>query len=315
MKASVNRRKWIDITCFLAVVTLMVGLSVVMREKEIIFPEVGAIAAGMFLTPNRPWMTNGRRMILCLILCAALGMVMVRFVSLPLVVQMILAYALAYLIQSLSATSFMPMISAMVLPVLLRSRSPWYLVSVAIFSLLIVFIRKILEKAGERQPEDFIPIDKNIPLSLALFRLVTVSVMITIAMKSGLTFLAAPPLLVAFTELSAYKNKAIRLHPVRIILLMTLSAAAGAYVRLAFTVLPESYMPLSLLVSSIIFLVAFYHIGPMVPPAGALMILAYLADTAALPTYPLQVLIGMSAYVTVTLLRNTFTKRHDHLIS
>lgn len=248
MKTSVNRREWIDITCFLAVVTLMVGLSVVMHEKEIIFPEVGAIAAGMFLTPNRPWMTNGRRMILCLILCAALGMVMVRFVSLPLIVQMILAYAMAYLIQYLSATSFMPMISAMVLPVLLRSRSPWYLASVVIFSLFIVFIRKILEKAGERQPEDFIPIDKNIPLSLTLFRLITVSVMIIIAMKSGLTFLAAPPLLVAFTELSAYKNKAIRLHPVRIILLMTLSAAAGAY-------------------------------------------------------------------VTVTLLRNTFTKRHDHLIS
>ena len=128
--------------------------------------------------------------------------------------------------------------------------------------------------------------------------------MICAAIKTGWRFMAAPPLLVAFTELSAYKNKVIRMHPIRVIILLTLSAASGAYVRLAFLRLPDIYTIVSLLISSVIFLIIFYHTGPMVPPAGAAMVLAYLAPEKMLATYPVQVCIGISVYVVVTLIRN-----------
>ena len=67
------QKKIIDMACFLLTVFLMVLLSIVAGEREIIFPEVGAIAAGMFLTPHRSWMTNGRRMFLLLLVCGIIG--------------------------------------------------------------------------------------------------------------------------------------------------------------------------------------------------------------------------------------------------
>jgi hypothetical protein len=296
--------KIIDMACFLLVVFLMILLSLLVHEKEVIFPEVGAIAAGMFLTPHRSWMTNGKRLFFCLLLCGIAGMAIVRFLPLPLALQMIAAYILALLIQSLSGTSFMPMISALVLPVLLQSRSIWYLYSLVIFSLLILLIRKVLVKSGLKYEEDFIPVQRELPWKLTLFRILVAAGMILLAIGTGWRFMAAPPLLVAFTELSAYKNKVIRMHPIRVILLLTLSAASGAWVRLAFSGLPEGYLILSLLISSILFLIAFYHTGPMVPPAGAAMVLAYLAPKESLYIYPLQIGIGISAYVGLTCLRN-----------
>ena len=297
------QKKIIDIACFLLTVFLMVLLSIVAGEKEIIFPEVGAIAAGMFLTPHRSWMTNGRRMFLLLLVCGIIGMGIVRFVPLPLILQMISGYAVALFIQSISGTSFMPMISALVLPILLQTKSLWYLASIVIFTFIIIVLRKILEKSGVKAEEEFIPVQKNLPVTLSVFRLIVASVMICAAIKTGWRFMAAPPLLVAFTEL-------IRMHPIRVIILLTLSAASGAYVRLAFLRLPDIYTIVSLLISSVIFLIIFYHTGPMVPPAGAAMVLAYLAPEKALFTYPIQIFIGISVYVCVTLIRNTIMKKY-----
>ena len=298
------QKKIIEIACFLLVVFCMVLLSIVVGEKEIIFPEVGAIAAGMFLTPHMSWMTNGRRMFLLLIVCGVIGMAIVRFVPLPLVVQMIIGYACALLIQSYSGTSFMPMISALVLPVLLQTKSVWYLISLIVFTLMIILLRHLLEKCGVKPREEYIPVQKNLPLTLTVFRLFVAAVMICIAIYTGWRFMAAPPLLVAFTELSAYNNKVIRRHPVRVIILLTLSAASGAYVRIVFLRLPDIFTIVSLLISAVIFLIVFYHTGPMVPPAGAAMTLAYLVPEKALPTYPIQVFAGILAYVVITLIRN-----------
>lgn len=304
------QKKIIDMACFLLTVFLMVLLSIVAGEKEIIFPEVGAIAAGMFLTPHRSWMTNGRRMFLLLLVCGIIGMGIVRFVPLPLTLQMILGYAVALFIQSVSGTSFMPMISALVLPILLQTRSLLYIASIVIFTSIIIVLRKILEKSGVKAEEEFIPVQKNLPVTLSVFRLVVASVMIFAAIKTGWRFMVAPPLLVAFTELSAYKNKVIRMHPIRVIILLTLSAASGAYVRMAFVRLPGIFTIVSLLISSVIFLIIFYHTGPMVPPAGAAMVLAYLAPEKMLATYPIQICAGISVYVGVTLIRNAVMKKY-----
>lgn len=301
--------KVIDSTCYLIVVFLMVLLSLLVHEKEVIFPEVGAIAAGMFLTPHRSWMTNGKRLFLFLLVCGVLGMAIVRFLPLPLSLQMILAYCLALLIQSLSKTSFMPMISALVLPVLLQTKSIWYLISLVLFSLLILLIRRALVRRGLKYEEEFIPVQMQLPWKLTLFRILVASGMILLAVKSGWRFMAAPPLLVAFTELSAYHNRVIRLHPIRVIVLLTLSAAAGSYVRLAFSGLPEGSLLISLLLSSVLFLLIFYHTGPMVPPAGAAMVLAYLAPEESLYLYPLQIGIGISVYVGLTCLRNLWMEK------
>ena len=40
------------------VIAIMIAASEVLGEREIIFPEIAAIAVGMLLAPRRPWQTT-----------------------------------------------------------------------------------------------------------------------------------------------------------------------------------------------------------------------------------------------------------------
>ena len=44
--------------CTLIIVVAMVGAAQITGEKEIIFPEITAIAVGMLLAPKRSWQTS-----------------------------------------------------------------------------------------------------------------------------------------------------------------------------------------------------------------------------------------------------------------
>ena len=103
----------------LAIVAAMVGAAELTGQSEIIFPEVTAIAVGAFLAPRLTWRTDRVRMLVTVTLCAVLGVLLVRFVPLPVWGRLTLAYGLAQVVFLLSGTRFAPMISAIALPVLL----------------------------------------------------------------------------------------------------------------------------------------------------------------------------------------------------
>ena len=107
----------------LAIVAAMVGAAELTGQSEIIFPEVTAIAVGAFLAPRLTWRTDRVRMLVTVTLCAVLGVLLVRFVPLPVWGRLTLAYGLAQVVFLLSGTRFAPMISAIALPVLLGTES------------------------------------------------------------------------------------------------------------------------------------------------------------------------------------------------
>ncbi len=288
---------------FLVPVILMVGAAAAIGEQEIIFPEIGAIATGLFLAPRLSWRVNCRRIFLLLLLCGVLGMGIVRFVPGDVAVQMSLGYLLALLILMLSGTTFAPMVSALVLPILLQTKSVWYLISLVTFTALLIGLRKMLEHAGLLQREPFHPAASSETASpaLTIFRAVFASIMIATALSTGWTFMAAPPILVLFTELTSPGSRALA-HPGKAILLMSLSAAAGAWVREIVAVrIALSLLPLSVAMSGLLFLFILFRMRLFLPPAGAAMLLAYLAPEQALVLYPLEILAGVSAYFAVAL--------------
>ena len=103
----------------LAIVAAMVDAAELTGQSEIIFPEITAIAVGAFLSPRLAWRTDRVRMLVTVTLCAVLGVLLVRFVPLPVWGRLTLAYGLAQVVFLLSGTRFAPMISAIALPVLL----------------------------------------------------------------------------------------------------------------------------------------------------------------------------------------------------
>lgn len=137
------------------IITIMTAASEVLAEREIIFPEIAAIAIGCLLAPKMTWNTNKVRIFALIALCAGSGLIIVWFMPGPVWLQMIVAYCVGQLYFMYSRTTFAPMISAIVLPVLLQSRSIIYFASAVIFTLLILIFRLILERCEIRPLIDY----------------------------------------------------------------------------------------------------------------------------------------------------------------
>jgi len=276
----------------LLIVAVMVGAAELLGEKEIIFPEITAIAVGALLAPKPAWRTNRIRILIFIMICAVLGVGIVLFVPGPLWGKIALAYGLSEVLFLCSGTSFAPMISAIVLPVLLGTESPVYLAAALLLTLLILLCHVVLVK-GKIKP-DF----QFEPLLLtrqdwvdAAVRLALVAGLAYGVLKLGARFVIAPPLLVAFTEFSNRKSGA-RKRPVTVVLSIFLCALAGSLCRYGLNMLLGLPLTLAAVVAAGLMMVILSWLKAYVPPAGALCILPMLIGPEQVLLYPVQILAG-----------------------
>ena len=278
----------------------MVGVSEFLGEKEIIFPEIAAISIGGLLAPELSWKVTYLRMIVFVTLCAVLGVAMVLLCSLPLFVEIVLAYIVGQLLFLYSGTSFAPMISAIVLPVLMQTKSVIYILSAFALTTVIVLIRILLEKRGilpnnkgemtkRPQKPDFIRLIGRTFVCLALAY---------ICISHDIRFCVAPPLLVAFTELSTPGCKASKCKA-KVVALVTLCAFSGAFLR--FFLSEKLPLPLTLtaVIVAITIIVLVKAFKLYFPPAGAMAVLAMMIPASELLLYPLQVAGAITTLVLI----------------
>ena len=287
------------------VVAAMVGASELLGEQEIIFPEIAAIAVGLLLAPRRAWMTNRLRVFALIAVSASLGLAISVCVPLPLWAKLSAAFVLGQLLLICSGTGFAPLISAIVLPVLLGTRSLVYPAAAVALTAMILLMSLLLERLGVRKAEPDHPVGlperrdfPRIALRTALGVLC-----IAAAVRLDVRFAAAPPLLVAFTELMN-RESAARRRPFQAIALLSLCAALGVASRVVLA----GWLGLPLTIAAaaaaagMILLLRGFHM--FLPPAGALTVLAMLIPESALGIYPTQVLLGSCAYMALAVLTN-----------
>lgn len=281
--------------CMFLVVLVMVFLSEYLGEKEIIFPEVAALSAGCFLAPSLIWKTSYFRMFLTISLCALLGVLIVIYVPLPLWGQFVLAFAIGQAVLYFSRTSFAPLISAIALPVLIQTRSFVYVVAAVGFTFLVVILRFLLEKIHAKEENHYEPVltESKDALKVNAFRIASVALISFFCIRFDVRFCVAPPLLVAFTELTN-KNSGAAKRPFSVVSLVFLCAICGSATRILLSSLP--YFPLTaaaffacVCVQILVKLFRFPF-----PPAAAMSILAFLIPESAVTFYPVQVFAGIS---------------------
>ncbi|MCR5625173.1 MAG: hypothetical protein K6G11_08035 [Lachnospiraceae bacterium] len=302
IKTSENKKFIILSAVTVAIVTVMVLFSVLFKNKEIIFPEIAAISVGAFIAPKFKWKTSYFRMVLFITICAISGIMIVRFVPLDKPVQLLIAFILGQLIFLFSGTSFAPMISAIVLPVMLGTESMVYLVAAFSLTLVIVLVRALTDRLGLTECEKFEAVERNVKYEVLTFvyRTVIMLVLCYFGYLFKMNFIIAPPLLVLFTELSGVRKEG-EINPVKVVGSVFLCAVAGAFSR----VLICNYMHLPLYVAAfavgILMIVILRNFKAFLPPAGALGVLALLIDEKSVYTYPLQILAGVAIYVAAVL--------------
>lgn len=290
-----KEKKSIKYLCVVAIVFVMVLASDLLDEREIIFPEIAALSIGCFLAPKLNWQTSYARMIICIEVCAAMGMGIVALIPLPLWIQVSFAFAIGQIVFMLSHTSLAPMISAIVLPVLLQTRSPVYLIATLVLTVLVVAIRILLERASIMEKNTFSPCPSPVKADWAAFafRTVCVVVLACTCLRFDGRFCIAPPLLVAFTELSKVGHPAGKNKP-KAVLLVSLCALTGAAMR--FTIVMKCGFPpaVAALVISVLIIFLVECVGLYFPPAGAMGVLALLIPDSAVLPYTIEVVLGIT---------------------
>lgn len=291
-------KKLIEYFSVIAAVFLVVLASELLGEKEIIFPEIAALSIGCYLSPKLCWKTSYIRMIVCIEICAVIGVCISAFIPLPLWLQVSLAFVIGQLVFMFSGTSLAPMISAIVLPVLMQTASIVYPVATLILTSYIALKRLALEKAQVKEPNVYEPAatpEKTDWLAF-IFRSCLVTVLTFFCVKLNTKFCIAPPLLVAFTELCKPDCPAPKRKPA-VILLVALCAVIGAAARFAIVMKCGLPYTLAAIVIGVLIVVLVKTFKLYFPPAGAMAVLALLIPDEAVLTYPIQVCIGISVFV------------------
>lgn len=284
-------------------VTGMTAAAELLGNQEILFPEIAAIAAGALLSPKLAWCTDALHMLLTITLGAWAGVGIVRFVPLPLPAQMCFAFLVASLGFLFSRTTFAPMISAIVLPVMLQTESVVYPIAAMTLTLLILGARKITERCGFRDHTTYekLPLADGAAFGDTLLRWAIGSLLIWIAVSRGAKLAAAPPLLVAFTEFWNPKSPMQRMPFVGVALI---AICTGIGTALRITVIAHGF-PLFLAAGVAMLFVALImiHTGLYLPPAAALSILAFLIPPESVARFPLEVLAGASILTGIAVLQ------------
>lgn len=271
----------------------MVWLAELSGEKEIIFPEICALTIGAWVSEQLPWSVNKRRIFLLMSAAAWFGVLVVRYCHCPLIFQVCLCFAFSGLILTVCKTNFVPIISACILPVYLKTTSFIYPIAVMTMALIIILAQWIMEKNHFRPVNKFVPCNFDLKKqSIKWIKLLVVFGLIAlIPFKTHQIYFLAPPLIVMFTELSNPKSPA-RKKPAYIAGLMTFSAFIGSMFRLLFNIYLGMSLSLCTALACVVLFIALNRVKINFPPAGAVLLIPMILDKNLLLRFPIEVFVG-----------------------
>lgn len=294
MKAEVLKRIRIERYLFgIIMAFVMVFVAEVTHETEIIFPEICALTIGAWVSEQQPWKTNKRRIFILMSLAALFGVLVVKFCAAALIFQVCLCFAFTGFILTLFKTNFVPIISACILPVYLRTDSWIYPISVSVMSLIIIFAQWLMEKYHFRPVNNFVPCEFDTKEQVIKWSklLLVFGLIALIPFKTHQIYFLAPPLIVMFTELSNPKSPA-RTKPLYIVGLMTFASFIGCVLRLVLNIYLGFPLFICAAAACIILFCTLDRLRIFFPPAGAILLIPMILDKKLLILFPTEVLIG-----------------------
>lgn len=285
----------------LALILLMVVMAG-WGEKEIIFPEILALAVGMWVADKPLWRVTPLTLWFAPTLAAGVGVLLVRYSQLPLPAMILLAFILTALLLEILRSNLMPALSAGILPILIGTSSWNYPLAVALLCALValggIFRARRRDRAGEL-PWPEVPAPRQ---SLSFWgRLLAIITLPTVVGPNiGLPFLIAPPLIVTLVEISLPQS-ALRQRLPEVFFLLT-GAAWGGMLAQSMLVVRLGWPDWVAAALVVIALFGLYEWRDLhLPPAGAIALLPLLLTAEQLPAYPWQVMAGAAFFLLASL--------------
>ncbi len=286
----------------LTMLAAMIGISVLLNEPEIIFPEITALTVGAWVAVKQPWKVHPVMLCSLISISAILGIVLVRADFIPMILKIAIGFIFCGVSLMVCDSTFVPMISACILPILMGTTSVIYPLSVAVMSIIIVLVQIPIQSNQAYKRSATINYGEQLLLWVKRFIIVLAISALPVYFKEY--FFIAPPLIVAFVEITNVDSPA-RKRPLSLLFLIALSSISGAYLRLIIT----EHFGLSLVISAVlataIVLLAMKKLQLYFPPAGAISTLPMIISSQKLIIYPVEVIIGFSIMIilAITLFR------------
>lgn len=286
----------------LIMILFMVGIAELSGEKEIIFPEIVALTIGAWIAEKQPWTINKRKLFFLMTLASVFGVLVVRYLHIPLLAEVLLCFAFTGIALTLTRTTLLPIISACILPIYLNITSWVYPLSVGVMSLMIIFLQWIMEKR-RRPKNNYVPCVYNYKIELKKWAklMIALAMISLIPFKSQNLFFIAPPLIVAFAEFSNVKSP-VRKHPYKIFAILVLAAVSGTVLREVLNLYLHLPLTACAVLACVLLFATFERVNILFPPAGAILLLPLILNANDLMMYPVQVTIGSLVFIVTALL-------------
>lgn len=184
------------------------------------------------------------------------------------------------------------------LPVLLKTESWVYPLSVFVLTVIIIVAQRWMEYLGMRKPITYEPVERH--WTMDSFRwlslMISVFVVACLAVYTSNFYFIIPPLMVAYAEFVNSKA-GFRNRPVLTVLLLFVGSLVGTVFQLIgyyYLGLPETVVALF---SFIVLFTLFEWLGKFFAPVGAMALIPMLLSKEALPWLPFQVLVGATLFI------------------
>ena len=255
----------------MAVVVLMVGVAERTGEREVIFPEMAALAIGMWIAPKRVWNVTRLQLVLLMGAGAVAGVCIVRWSPWPLAANLALAFAFAAGCLSLS--------------------------------LIVVAGQRAMERGGLRPETHYDRPEWNWRHDGVrwMWLLLAVLAVAVLPLSTGYRYCILPPLIVTFVEFANSKS-GFRNRPVQVWLMLVAGATAGTLMEwMGHVWLGWSVSVVALVVCACLF-VMFERVGRYFAPVGAVALIPMIVPPQDLFWLPVQIACGAAVFIAVALL-------------
>ena len=226
------------------------------------------------------------------------GMLVTRYLPIPLIFQTCLCFAFTGFILTITKTTLIPIISACILPVYLGTKSWVYPISVTIMALMIITAQWLMEKNHLKPKNEYIPCKFDYKYQIIKWSklLIVFAILALIPFENHQIYFLAPPLIVTFAEFANPKSP-MRNKPFHIIGLMTLASATGCMLREVLNLYLHLPLTICAALACCILFVTFDKVKTLFPPAGAILLIPMILKTQYLMTLPFEVCIGATVLI------------------
>lgn len=297
-----SSRRYVRYLFSLLMIVGMVWTAGLTGEKEIIFPEMAALCTGMWIVDKRVWTVGRWQMVALMTAGAVAGVTIVGFSPGPLLLDLGLAFGFAAVSLVLSRTTLVPLVSACMLPVLLRTESWVYPLAVAVMTAVVATGQWGMEKSDlrSRGAETWKGGLKRKELRRWLLLLVSLLLLAAAPVYTSYIYCILPPLVVTYVEFAS-SRAGFRNRPVQTFLLLTAAAVIGAFFQAWGHVQMGWPEPVVAAADFICLFALFEWAGKCFAPAGAVALIPMLIPSDDLLWFPVQIAIGAALFIATAL--------------